>query len=154
MNATEAVGKMCQVIRRQHKVSATEANYMHWLRHHMAALREMPPAPSSEQKVERFLTDLALQREVAASTQNQAFNAIAFFYKDVLGNPLHAVDALRATRPVLLRHVPTVSETRTLLQAASDLAVYPTIGLEGVSPLSLHWPAARQFGRGMVQPFF
>jgi integrase len=72
------------------------------------------------------LTDLALSRDVAASTQNQAFNAIAFFYKDVLGNPLHDVDALRATRPVHLRHAPTISETRALLQAVPDLAGYPT----------------------------
>jgi hypothetical protein len=48
---------------------------------------------------------------VAASTQNQALNAIAFSYKDVLGNPLHDVDALRATRPVHLRHAPAISET-------------------------------------------
>lgn len=39
MNATEAVGKMRQVIRRQHKALATEANYVHWLRHYMAALQ-------------------------------------------------------------------------------------------------------------------
>jgi hypothetical protein len=63
----------------------------------MAAIRRMPNSLSSEKKVERFLTDLARQRDVAASTQNQAFNALAFFYKDVLGAPLQAVDALRAT---------------------------------------------------------
>jgi hypothetical protein len=68
------------------------------------------------------LTELALKWDVAAATQNQAFNAIAFFYKDVLGNPLHGVDALRATRPIHLRHAPTVSETRALLQAVRDEA--------------------------------
>lgn len=124
MNATEAIGKMREVIRRQHKAQATEANYMHWLRHYMVALREMPPTLSCERKLERFLTDLALKRVVAAGTQNQAFNAIAFFYKDVLGNPLRDVDALRATRPVQVRHALTVSETRALLQAIRDLAGY------------------------------
>jgi hypothetical protein len=113
---------MRQVIRRQHKALATEANHVYWLRHYLAALRGMPPALSSEQELKRFLTELALNRDVAASTQNQAFNAIAFFYQDVLGKPLHDVDALRATRPVHLRHAPTLSETRALLQAVSELA--------------------------------
>ena len=95
---------MREVLRRQHKALATEDSYVHWLRRYMAALHNMPQTLSSEQKVERFLTDLALKRDVAAATQNQAFNAIAFFYKDVLGAALHDVDALRATRPAHLRH--------------------------------------------------
>ncbi|HRZ54560.1 MAG TPA: hypothetical protein P5525_03765 [Candidatus Paceibacterota bacterium] len=45
--------------------------------------------------------------------------ALAFFYKDVLGTPLHDVDALRATRPVHLRHAPTLPETRAFPQAVS-----------------------------------
>jgi hypothetical protein len=81
---------------------------------------------SCEQKLERFLSALAQRHAVAASTQNQAFNAIAFFYKDVLGTPLQNVDALRATRPAHLRHAPTVTETRALLQAVRDVAGYPT----------------------------
>jgi hypothetical protein len=123
---------MRQVIRRHHKAPATEADYVHWLQHYPAALQEMPAAMASEQKRERFLTDLALKRDAAASTQNQAFNAIAFFYRDVLGKSLHDVDALRATRPVHLRHAPTISETRALPQAVSDLAEYPTILIAGL----------------------
>jgi hypothetical protein len=76
MNPTEAVERLRSVIRRQHKTPATEQSYVHWLRHYMAALGEMPPNLSSEQKLERFLTDLAVKKNVAASTQNQAFNAI------------------------------------------------------------------------------
>jgi hypothetical protein len=146
MNATEAVRRLREVIRRQHKALATEASYVHWLRHYMAALADMPPNLTSEQKLERFLTALALRRDVAASTQNQAFNAIAFFYKDVLGTPLQNVDALRATRPALLRHAPTIAETRALLQAIRDVAGYPTnliarllygCGLRLTEPLNL-----------------
>ena len=146
MNATEAVRRLREVVRRQHKALATEASYVHWLRHYMAALANMPPTLTSEQKLERFLTALALRRNVAASTQNQAFNAIAFFYKDVLGTPLQDVNALRATRPALLRHAPTVDETRALLQAVRDVAGYPTnliarllygCGLRLTEPLNL-----------------
>jgi integron integrase len=146
MNAKEAVRRLREVIRRQHKALATEASYVHWLRHYMAALADMPPNLTSEQKLERFLTALALRRDVAASTQNQAFNAIAFFYKDVLGTPLQNVDALRATRPAHLRHAPTIAETRALLQAVRDVGGYPTnliarllygCGLRLTEPLNL-----------------
>src|SRR5262245_33296177 len=99
MNATQALGRMRQVIRCQHNALATELRYRHWLRRHMAALLEMAPTLSSERKLERLLSDLAVKRDVTASTQHQTFNAIDFFYKDVLCTPLHDAEALRATRP-------------------------------------------------------
>ena len=83
MNTTQAVQRLRDVIRRQHKALATEASYVQWLRRYMAAIRHLPNTLTSEQKLERFLTQLARQHDVAASTQNQAFNAIVFFYKDV-----------------------------------------------------------------------
>ncbi|GEM_PF-796206 len=117
MTATEAITKLREVIRRQHKALATEASYVHCLRRYITALADMPRTLTSEQHVEWSLVALAQRHDVAASTQNQAFNAIAFFYKDVLGTPLQNVDALRATRPAHLRHAPTMAETRALLQA-------------------------------------
>ena len=129
MNTTEAIQairRLRDVIRRQHKALATEESYVHWLRRYMAAIRQMPNSLPSEKKLERFLTELAGRGDVAASTQHQAFNAILFFYKDVLGLPLQAVDALRVTRPAHLRHAPTVTETRTLLQTVRDVGGYPT----------------------------
>jgi len=89
-------------------------------------LQGIPPTPPSEQMLERLLNQPALRRGVAASTQNQAFNAVAFFHKDVLGTPLHDVDALRATRPVRLRHAPTLTQTWALRQAVVDVGGYPT----------------------------
>ena len=92
----------------------------------MAARRRMPEDLPSEKKLEQFLTHLACQERVWASTQNQAFNAILFFYKAVLGKPLQQVDGLRATRPAHLRHAPDLAETRALLLAVPDRAGYPT----------------------------
>jgi integron integrase len=146
MNATAAILRLREVIRRQHKALATEESYVHWLRHYMAALEEMPASLPGEQKLERFLTRLALERNVAASTQNQAFNAITFFYRDVLGKPLQRVDALRAVRPAHLRHAPSLGETRALLLAVRDRGGYPTnliarllygCGLRVTEPLNL-----------------
>ena len=90
MNSTEPVEHTRAVIRSQHESIATEQVYLRWLRHYIVALGQMPTFLSSEQKLERFLTDLALRKNVSASTQNQAFNAILFFYKDVLGRPQSA----------------------------------------------------------------
>lgn len=146
MNTTEAIQRAREVIRRQHKALATEECYLGWLRRYMAALWQMPPHLASEQKLERFLTELALQQNVSSSTQNQAFNAIIYFYKDVLGAPLKNVDALRATRPSQVRRAPSVEETRCLLAELRDVAGYPTnlvarmlygCGLRVTEPLNL-----------------
>lgn len=126
MNASQALERARAVMRRQHKSPATELTYLHWLRHYMIALGGLPKTLSSEQKLESFLTELALRKNVSAATQNQAFNAILFFYKDVLGQPLQAVEALRATRPERLRHAPTVGETRAVLAAVPAVGGYPT----------------------------
>src|SRR5688572_16208541 len=108
MNLTQAIDRLREVIRRQHKAISTESSYVYWLRHYVTALRRMPETLSPEQKLERFLTALARNRDVSASTQNQVLNAILFFYKDVLGQPLQGVDALRVKRPAQMRHAPTL----------------------------------------------
>ena len=126
MKPSEALQKLTEVARRQHKSLATERTYGFWLRRYMEAVRSMPADLTSEQRLERFLTEMALKRDVAASTQNQAFNAIVFFYKDVMGRPLGNVEALRAQRPAHLRHAPTVADTRKLLDAVEDDGAYPT----------------------------
>jgi Phage integrase, N-terminal SAM-like domain len=68
MNAHQAIDRMRQVIRRQHKALSTEHSYIQWLRRYVKALRQMPPGLSSEKKLETFLTDLARERDVSAST--------------------------------------------------------------------------------------
>ncbi len=60
-------------------------------------------------EVEAFLTHLAVNREVAASSQNQAMNALVFFYREVLNLPLESSEACRAKHnrrlPVVLQPV-------------------------------------------------
>ena len=85
----------------------------------------MPSTLTSERKVEQLFTALGRRPDVAVSTQNQAFNAIAFFHEDVLGAPLQNADALPAEQPARLPHAPTVGATRALLQAVCDVAGIP-----------------------------
>lgn len=69
---------------------------------------------------------MARDRDISASSQNQAFNAVLFFYRDVLGRPLKGVDALRASRPARMRTAPSLDDTRALLKTIRNLGGYPT----------------------------
>jgi integron integrase len=146
MNVEQATQQLRQVLRRQHKALSTESNYVYWLRRYALSLRRMPHGLSSKDKLERFLTGLACQHDVSASTQNQALNAIACFYQEVVHQPIQGVDALRARRPVHLRHAPTLRDTQALLCTVRDQGGYPThlivrllygCGLRVTEPLNL-----------------
>ena len=97
------------------------------------------------QKMEAFLTQLARQ-DVSASTQNQAFQALLFFYREVVKAEVGRVDALRAKKPVHLRYAPEASEVHRLIADLKDVAGYPTglivkliygCGLRVCEPLNL-----------------
>jgi integron integrase len=69
-----------------------------------------------EPEVEQFLSSLAVDRNVAASTQNQALSALLFLYKVVLDRPLEdRIEAVRAKKPARLPVVLTRAEVRALL---------------------------------------
>src|SRR5438105_15606938 len=72
-------------------------------------------------KVQTFLSDLAVTGNVSASTQNQAFNALLFLYREILRQPFENVQAVRATRPVRLPVVLTVEEARQVIIAMSGV---------------------------------
>lgn len=140
------IERMRGVIRRQGKALSTERDYCGWLRRYLAFTFTLTLGLSSEAKAEAFLTMLVTQHDVAVATQNSAFSAILFFYKDVLKTPLKDVDALRATRPAQMRHAPSVDETRALLAEVKDVSGYPTnlivrmlygCGLRVTEPLNL-----------------
>lgn len=121
-----AIEKLRSVIRRKHFSLSTEESYAGWLVRFMRYLADgHAEGLSSEQKMESFLTQLARQG-MAASTQNQAFNALLFFYREVLVQKLGEINALRAKRTATIRTAPSVAETRSLLQAVRDVHGYPT----------------------------
>jgi len=74
------------------------------------------PAAFGADQVTAFLTDLAVQGQVAAATQNQALAAVLFLYRHVLGQDLPWLDGLvRANRPKRLPTVLSRTEVRALL---------------------------------------
>jgi integron integrase len=71
-------------------------------------------------EIETFLTYLAVDQKVAASTQNQALSALLFLYRDVLNTPLDLpIDAMRAKKPKRLPTVLTKEETLTVIERLS-----------------------------------
>jgi len=121
--AIRSIRELCAL---RHLSLNTEKSYVHWLGRYAAFLKD-PKFRSlpSERKMEAFLTHLALSG-VSASTQNQAFNAILCFYREVLKQELGSVNSLRAKRPASIRQSPTREEVNQLLSVVSDLYGYPT----------------------------
>ena len=107
-----------RVLRTRHYSLHTEQVYVGWIRRFILANGKRHPRDMGAVEVEQFLSRLAVQGHVAASTQNQALSALLFLYREVLGVDLPWLDGVtRAKRP---RRVPTVlsaDEVRRLLAA-------------------------------------
>jgi site-specific recombinase XerD len=84
------------------------------------------PAEMGTEEVAAFLTNLAVNKNLTASSQNQALNALVFLYREVLKMELEGLDAVRAKRSKYLPVVLTQDEVKTLLagvKGAAGLAV-------------------------------
>ena len=126
MKLQSALEQTRSIIRLKHLAHATEDNYLHWLSRYGRFVAERCCAKQKpEQKLEAFLTQLA-QQDVSASTQNQAFCALLFFYREVLKVQLGKVNSLRAKKAVHLRYAPEKSEVLAMIRNLKDEADYPT----------------------------
>lgn len=103
-------------LRLKHYSIRTEQAYLDWIKRYILFHGKRHPVSMGKEEVERFLTHLAVERKVAASTQNQALSAILFLYKEVLGRELEWLDNVeRAKRPARVPVVLTEAEVRALL---------------------------------------
>jgi integron integrase len=111
--------QMRDMLRTQHYSIRTENVYVEWARRFILFHHRRHPKEMGVPEVEAFLTHLALERRVAASTQNQALSALLFLYRGVLQQPLESVDAVRAHKPKRLPTVLTKSEALRVIHAMS-----------------------------------
>lgn len=103
-------------IRVKHYSYRTEETYVQWIRRFILFHNKRHPSEMGGDEVNAFLTHLAVNDNVAASTQNQALSAILFLYREVLELELGLnLDAIRAKRPRNLPTVLTVTETLEIL---------------------------------------
>ena len=104
---TGVLTKLHNSIRVRHYSQTTLKTYSGWVRKFQAFTKSKDPRLLGNEDVKEFLTSLAVEKRVAASTQNQAFNALLFFYRHVLGKEFGKVEGVvRAKRkpyiPVVL----------------------------------------------------
>jgi integron integrase len=103
-------------LRARHYSRRTEDVYVMWIKQFIFFHKVRHPAEMGEPEINRFLTDLAVNQKVSASTQNQALSALLFLYQHVLNQPIGWIDlAVRAKKPERLPVVLTRQEVKTIL---------------------------------------
>jgi integron integrase len=111
--------QVSEVMRFKHYSLRTERTYREWIKRFIFFQGKRHPREMGVFEVERFLSDLATTRKVAASTQNQAFNALLFLYREVLHQELGQLgDVERAQRP---QRLPTVLGKREVEAVLSGM---------------------------------
>ncbi len=94
------------MIRLKHYSYRTEVSYVDWIRRFILFHNKRHPREMGVAEIEAFLTHLAVEGKVAASTQNQAFSAVLFLYRDVLR--IEFEQPIQALRAKASRYLPTV----------------------------------------------
>ena len=120
--STRLLDEMRDLMRRRHYSIHTERAYRDWIRRYVRFhnMQSRDDLRHGEEKIEAFLTHLARDRQVAASTQNQAMNALVFLYKHVLKQPLSGeINADSERRKVSIPVVLTREETARLIALMS-----------------------------------
>jgi integron integrase len=108
--------RVCWHLRVKHYSLRTEQAYVDWIRRFILFNRKRHPAEMGEQEIAQFLSHLAIEQRVAASTQNQAFSALLFLYQQVLERKLESIAGVeRVRRPPKLPVVFTRAEARAIL---------------------------------------
>lgn len=102
-NKPKLLDQVRDVLRRRHYSIRTEQSYVDWIKRFILYHHKRHPNQMAEEEVAQFLTHLARDRNVAASTQNQALSALLFLYKDVLKHEIGWLEKVeRAKKPARL----------------------------------------------------
>jgi integron integrase len=107
--------------RLKHFSMSTEKSYVDWVRRYIFFHGKKHPNEMGSREIESFLTNLAVVRNVSASTQNQALSALLFLYQSVLGIEIEGVNAIRSKKPTKLPVVLSQREVQALLAAMSGI---------------------------------
>ncbi|MBX7183823.1 MAG: integron integrase [Vicinamibacteria bacterium] len=112
-----------EVIRSKHYSPRTEKAYVFWIRRFIVFSGRRHPDTMAEPEIARFLEALATRLRVSASTQNQAFSAILFLYRNVLGRELKGLQGTpRAKLPERVPVVLSQNEVAAILDRMSGPA--------------------------------
>jgi integron integrase len=116
MPETKLLDQARAVARLKHLSFRTEETYLGWIRRFILFHHKRHPKELAEPEIRAFLAHLAVEGQVAASTQMVALNSLLFLYRDVLRRELPYVDGIeRARRPRKLPAVWSRAEVRAVL---------------------------------------
>jgi integron integrase len=120
------------LIRLKHYSIRTEKSYVSWIKRFIIYHNKQHPEDMGEKEIENFLTHLAVDLNVASSTQNQAFNALLFLYREVLNIDLkNTINAVRAKKPQRVPTVMTKSEALKVIGAMDGIQKLMTMLIYG-----------------------
>src|SRR5689334_16786897 len=109
-----------ELLRKKHYALRTEESYIAWITRYIRFHQLRHPRDLDSTAIEAFLSHLALDRHVAASTQNQARSALLFLYREVLDLPVDALqDIVVAKTPTRLPVVLTRAEVQAVIRELS-----------------------------------
>ncbi len=112
------IDQLREVLRYHHYAIRTERAYVGWVLRFIRFHNKKHPRDMGKDEIEAFLSNLAISRNVAVATQNQAFNAIIFLYEEVLRIPIsEQIAAVRTRKPKRLPTVLSPEEVTFLLNA-------------------------------------
>lgn len=122
-NKPKLLDQVRQRIRLKHYSYRTEQSYTGWIKRFIFYHHKRHPQEMGKAEVEDFLNHLATDRNVAASTQNQALNALLFLYNEVLEKPLPNIESIRAKDSKRLPVVLTRSEVAAVIKQLSGVSL-------------------------------
>jgi integron integrase len=114
-----------RVLRERRRSPRTEKAYVYWIRRFIIANDRRHPKDLSDVEVRRFVSSLAVDEGLSASTQNQALAALRFMYEHVISVPMGDTEGIEAARAS--RHVPVVLSERELRLLFRELDDVPRL---------------------------
>ena len=117
----QAKDKFTERMRLRHYAYNTEKTYQEWIRRFILYSKLASPEKARPDHVKKFLTHLAIERNVASSTQNQAFNALLFFFREIIGIELGDFrNTIRARKSNRIPVVLTTNEIKEVFKYIND----------------------------------
>lgn len=125
-DVSKIIEEMKRSIRLKHYSLSTERSYLDWAKRFFGYVYETKGNESAfaADDIKQYLSHLAIKGRVSASTQNQAFNALLFLFRDVLGQDVGNLgDTVRAKRGARLPVVLTIDEVKALFSCMSGASL-------------------------------
>ena len=117
----DPVEKLVRKLKIRHYARSTVRTYSMWSKDYISFCRKRNLGSEDDTSFCSYMSHLALGRHVAASTQNQAFNALLFLFRNVWGKEPKGIDAVRARKPKRLPVVLTQDEVADVLEKTSGI---------------------------------